>query len=418
MVPDPRALLSVSSPRRVGLITFSHGINEFYSVALPPVIPLLVADLNITYAQAGGLLTVFYVMYSVFQIPAGRLADRVGQKRLLTLGMVGMSLGILLASMAQDYPTLVAAQVVTGIGGSTYHPSGMSLVSDLESGETEGKAMGIHGFGGVAGMAAAPAVIGGLAVLFDWRIAIAASSLVGLLYAAVFAVLFAAPDGESPDAGADPGTTDGGMAHDAGAGSGFVDRSVRTLRRAVNVPLTRWFVCLCAIQFLLGFELGAVRTFAPTYLFERLGESSGLANTVYFLMLAGGGISSLGGGAIADLVDRRLQGFAAFALSAVGLAAMPLIESDGAVLFGWFFLLGLALFATGPAKNALASSYSERSFSGSVFGVMMTAGAAGSAGGSLVFGLVAEAIGVRTAFPLVAVVGVLGATVFLVLYRS
>ena len=416
MVPDPRSLLSVSSPRRVGLITFSHGINEFYSVALPPVIPLLVADLNITYAQAGGLLTVFYVMYSLFQIPAGRLADRVGQKRLLTLGMIGMALGVLLASMARDYPTLVAAQIVAGIGGSTYHPSGMSLISDLESGETEGKAMGVHGFGGVAGMAAAPAAIGGLAVLFGWRIAIAVSSLVGLCYAAVFAVLFAAPDGESADVRGDSGTTDGGMAHDAE--SGFVDRSARVLRRVVNVPLTRWFVCLCAIQFLLGFELGAVRTFAPTYLFERLGESSGLANTVYFLMLAGGGISSLGGGAIADLVDRRLQGFAAFALSAVGLAVIPLIESDGVLLFGWFFLLGLALFATGPAKNALASAYSERSFSGSVFGVMMTAGAAGSAGGSLVFGLVAEAIGVRTAFPLVAVVGVLGAVTFLVLYRS
>lgn len=416
MVPGPKSLVRVSNPRRVGLITFSHGINEFYSVALPPVIPLLVADLNITYAQAGGLLTVFYVMYSLFQIPAGRLADRVGQKRLLTLGMVGMATGVLLASTARDYPTLVAAQALAGIGGSTYHPSGMSLISDLESGETEGKAMGIHGFGGVAGMAAAPAVVGGLAVLFDWRVAIAASSLVGLLYAVAFAVLFTTPSGGSADASPDPEAADGGRAYDAE--SGFVNRSTRVLRQAVNVPLTRWFVCLCTIQFLLGFELGAVRTFAPTYLFERLGESSGLANTVYFLMLAGGGISSLGGGVIADLVDRRLQGFAAFGLSAVGLATLPLIESDGAVLFGWFFLLGLALFATGPAKNALASSYSERSFSGSVFGVMMTAGAAGSAGGSLVFGLVAEAIGVRTAFPLVAAVGILGATTFLLLYRS
>jgi len=115
---------------------------------------------------------------------------------------------------------------------------------------------------------------------------------------------------------------------------------------------------------------------------------------------------------------RTLGGFLAFLLSAVGLAAMPFIASDGVVLFGWFFLFGIAMFAAGPAKNALASAYSERSFSGSLFGVMMTAGAAGSASGSLVFGVVAEAIGMRTAFPLIAVIGALGATTFLLMFRT
>ena len=405
----------VSHPRQVWLITLTHAINEFYSVALPPIIPLIVSDLEISYTQAGGLLTVFYAMYSLFQLPAGRLADRVGQKHLLTLGMVGLAAGILIASVARDYPTLVAAQVVAGIGGSTYHPSGMSLISDLESGETEGKAMGIHGFGGVAGMVAAPAIIGGLAVLYDWRIAIAVSALVGLAYARIFATLFVVPNGNSVDDSDD--LIEDIWDQSRGAESGLARRLTTALGRVTNVPLTWWYGGLCLIQFLLAFELSTIRTFAPTYLFERTGGSTGLANLIYLLMLVGGGGSTLVGGFLADRVDRRLQGFVALLLSAVGLAAVPIVPADGAVLFGWFFLLGASVFAASPAKNALASAYSERGFSGSVYGIMMTAGAVGSASGSLVFGIVAETLGVRAAFPLIAVVGVLGATTFALLFR-
>jgi hypothetical protein len=145
-------LFSVSNPREVWLITVAHAVNEFYSVALPPILPLLVNDFAISYAEAGGLLTVFYVVYSVFQLPAGALADRIGQRWILAIGMVVLSGGILLAAGAQDYRTLVFAEALAGLGGSTYHPAGMSLISDLEGTSTEGKAMGIHGLGGVVGL--------------------------------------------------------------------------------------------------------------------------------------------------------------------------------------------------------------------------------------------------------------------------
>lgn len=415
MLPWPKEMISVSHPRQVWLITLAHGVNEFYSVALPPIIPLLVTDLNISYAQAGGLLTVFYVMYSVFQLPAGRLADRVGQKRMLSLGMVGLAAGILVASVAQDYVTLVLAQTIAGIGGSTYHPSGMSLISDFESGTTEGKAMGIHGFGGVTGTAAAPVIIGGLAVLYDWRIAVAASALVGLVYAGIFTMFFMRPDDDSIDRAGETDANDREQESDTDTES--AGHWLTALRRVMNVPLTWWFAGLCLIQFLLAFESSAVRTFAPSYLFERAGESTGLANAVYFVMLVGGGISTLGGGYLADRVDRRLQGFAGLSLSAVGLAAMPFLPPNIAILFGWFFLLGLVLFAASPAKNALASAYSQREFSGSLFGVMMTAGAVGSASGPLVVGIIAETLDITAAFPMIAAVGLLGGLAFVLLFR-
>lgn len=74
-----RRMIAVSRPRVVGPVTVGHGINEFFAIVIPPIIPLLVSDIDITYGQAGFLLTTFFVMYMIFQLPAGILADRIGK---------------------------------------------------------------------------------------------------------------------------------------------------------------------------------------------------------------------------------------------------------------------------------------------------------------------------------------------------
>ena len=65
----------LSHPKQMGLIAVAHALHEFYCVALPPIIPLIVVDFDISYAQAGWLVTVFYVVYAIFQLPAGILAE-------------------------------------------------------------------------------------------------------------------------------------------------------------------------------------------------------------------------------------------------------------------------------------------------------------------------------------------------------
>jgi MFS family permease len=134
-------------------------------------------------------------------------------------------------------------------------------------------------------------------------------------------------------------------------------------------------------------------------------------------MLVGAGLSSLGGGSLADAVDRPTLGFALMALSAVVLATTSVVPLVPVVLFAWFFVLGVVLWASIPAMNAITSEYSDRSFSGSLFGVMLTAGSLGGAGGPLLFGVATERYGIGAAFPLVACVSVVGAAAFLVVRR-
>jgi len=403
--PLRSGLPSVSNSREVWLITAAHAVNEFYSVALPPILPLLVSDFAISYGEAGALLTVFFLTYSVFQLPAGALADRVGQRWILGAGMVVLSAGMLVAAGAGDYATLVVAETVAGLGGSSYHPAGMSLISDLEGGATEGTAMGIHGLGGVVGTALAPALIGGLAALSGWRVALALGAVVGVVYAAVFLVLFRDV----------PGGGSAGTVRTDGRPDPTADGSA--LGSLVSVPRERWVGVLFLANLTIATELGAVRTFVTSYLVEHAGVSTGVANAVFFLMLVGAGVSSLGAGALADSTDRRILGAGAMAASTVVLAATALVPSVPLALLGWFLVVGAVTWAALPAMNAITSRYSERRFSGSLFGVMLTAGSLGGAGGPLLFGVVAERLGMGTAFPVIGAVSAFGAVVFLAMGR-
>ena len=411
----------IEHPRNVGLISLSHGINEFYAIVLPPIIPLLIADLGITYGQAGLLLTVFFVMYSVFQLPAGLVADRFGKKRVLVWGLAAMAGSLVLASTARSYETLVVAQLLAGISGSTYHPTGMSLVSDLESHATEGKAMGVFGFGGMLGIAAAPLLVGGVASLFDWRVALLSGAAAGGIVTLVFQLLFRQPDDGSGDE-----TTDGADHLDReSTDAGLVARGHDALARALRFRITPGVVVLAGLTLLISLQLRAFHTFATGFLVDGVGQSTSTANGLFFVMLAASAVASIWVGSLADRVDRHSLGIVSAGVTSLLLGATAFATDLGGI-DGWlltgalavaFALIGLALYGCSPVKNALISEHATEESSGGLFGVMQTASAVGSATGPAVFGYVATDFGVGVSFPLIAVVSVLIAAGFAVLAR-
>ena len=395
--------LDVGHPRRVVLISGAHGVNEFYSIALPPILPLLVADFDITYAQAGLLVTVYFAMYTLLQLPVGVVADRLDKSWLIVGGMVGLAGAYLLASVVDSYPLLLASMVLAGIAGSTYHPAGMSLVSDLEGQETEGKAMGLHAVGGVVGTILAPLLIGGVAAFADWRLALRASAVVGVAYAAAFGLLFTHPAG-TPSPGRS--ASDGGRSLSLDTVRESVADGVRTL-------FTWWVLGLVLAKVLFGLQFGAVRTFTTSYVFEASGGAEATANLVFFVLLAGGGITAVWFGGLADRFDRGRLLAATFFASGVLIVATLVLPQSPLALVAWFLIIGGAVYAGLPVMNTLTSQFSTRGSSGSLFGVVQTASAVGSAGAPVLFGGIATAYGIDAAFPAIAAVSLVGGVVLL-----
>ena len=404
-------MIAVTRPRVVGVVTVGHGINEFLTIVLPPIIPLLVAELGITYGQAGFLLTVFFLMYVLFQLPAGVLADWLGKRRVMIVGLAVMSAAVLLASLAESYRGLLVAQTVAGIGGSTYHPTGMAIISDGEREATKGRAMGVFGLGGALGTLLSPVLVGGLAAVFDWRAGLASAGVIGL--GATLSILLAGST-----------TTDASPAPDGGTVVGALRSQVRGLR--VGGSRRRRIVLLLVVTALLSLQHRAIQTYTTAYVAAEAGTSASVGNVGFFALLLGGSVSSVWAGDLADRFRGEFVGATVAVLTAllVGgtLVVAPAVgELPGPIpllsLSLWLAAIGGLTYAAYPVKNALVSAEALRDSSGSLFGTVQTASAVGSAAGPALFGVLAEEWGVVAAFPAIATVGIVLAVVFAVVAR-
>lgn len=100
-------------------------VNRFnYS----PMIPLLKADLGISNAQAGWLMALFFISYTIFQLPSGFLGDRFGPRKVLTWGAVISISGNLIFSQATSFGILSLGQLVNGLGQSMGWTSSLKLI--------------------------------------------------------------------------------------------------------------------------------------------------------------------------------------------------------------------------------------------------------------------------------------------------
>jgi MFS family permease len=138
-----------------------------------------------------------------------------------------------------------------------------------------------------------------------------------------------------------------------------------------------------------------------------------VANVVFLALLVGSAIASLSTGRIADAVDRRWLGAGASGATAVLFVLTGAVPSRLPVLVGWFFLIGIVMYVQAPVMNAMTADVSSPSSSGSLFGVMATAGALGSAAAPAVFGVVATVASDRVAFQFIGVLGIVVTVVFL-----
>jgi MFS family permease len=83
-----------------------------------------------------------------------------------------------------------------------------------------------------------------------------------------------------------------------------------------------------------------------------------------------------------------------------------------------FFAIGGAMYANAPIKNALVSQHAQQEFSGSLFGIVQTIGALGSAIGPALLGVLATELTIAVAYPLIAVISLIIGSTFLLVSRN
>ncbi|RZA06857.1 MAG: MFS transporter, partial [Proteobacteria bacterium] len=78
--------------------------------------PLLIADLRLTYADLGTLIGLYFLPGLVLSLPAGMLARRFGDKRVVVLGLILMVIGGATTGYVGSFAGLALGRVLAGAG--------------------------------------------------------------------------------------------------------------------------------------------------------------------------------------------------------------------------------------------------------------------------------------------------------------
>src|SRR3954464_15475206 len=194
----PQQTKSESALRTLVLISTAHWVSHFHLMVLPMLFPFLKTQLGVGYIELGFALTVFAVVSGMTQAPMGYLADHVGARKVLLIGLTVGGLALIMLGMHLSYPWLIASAALLGLANSVYHPADYAILSAHMDVRRMGRAFSIHTFAGFLGGAVAPvimaslvATVGGLGALI---VAGAVGPAVALLLIAV-----GIPDASSAD---------------------------------------------------------------------------------------------------------------------------------------------------------------------------------------------------------------------------
>jgi MFS transporter, FSR family, fosmidomycin resistance protein len=304
------------------LCCIMHAIHDGYTSAMYLLLPLIASDLQLSYAQVGFLKTLISGGQSLFQLPGGIIAERLGERRMLAVGLATLSGAFLLLSPAWSFPTVATLCLLIGVGASLQHPLSSSLVSRAYEAQGRRTAMGTYNFAGDVGKVAFPALLSGMILVLSWRGSVELLGAFGLVAALVVWM-----GGQARDRAVHP-TADADMQVQKPRGWGITDR--------------KRFGGLVAVGMLDESARAAFLTFIPFLLAEK-GASAEQMGLLFTLVFAGGACGKFVCGPLAErlgavrmvVVTELLTGLAILALLPLPLtASLVLLPVLGVFLNG------------------------------------------------------------------------------------
>lgn len=372
-----------SDTRVIGVLGAGHFFSHFYLLCLPPLFPLLRDEFGVSYAALGFMMTSYNLIGGIIQAPMGFLIDRYGARYILLAGVVLMSGSVLLMGFTSSYEAILILAVLAGLGNSVIHTADYAVMSGAISEGKLGRAFSLHTFSGEFGGGFAPVVMGTLAAMWDWRSALIAAGVAGLVIAAIMA-------SQSRLLVDDTGNT-----RDAPAS----EKQATGMKLLMSPAMLLFFAFFVAIS-LAG---GGMQAFAITSLIETQDITLAGATMALTVFLFASSFGVLLGGPLADRVKRQEMTMMIAVVIAAGFIILPaFMDLSVIMLFGILAIAGLAQGVTRPARDMMVRAATPPGQSGKVFGFVSVGLSIGSSISPLLFGWVMDQGAPRMIFVLTA----------------
>jgi len=358
-----------------------HFVHDGFSDILYVLLPIWANEFRLTLAQVGIIRTAYSGGMAAFQIPAGLLAERWGERRLLAAGTAVTACGFIVAGQVGGFLSLLLVLPIAGFGSGVQHPLSSSLVSKAYESGPRRTALGTYNFSGDLGKVAVPAAVAFAAVAVGWRTAAAAYGVIGLVAAAaIFGLLARLTTGMS-----EPPAAQADLGRPAESGWGIRD--------------LRGFQALTAIGMIDNATRTGFLTFLPFALIAK-GSSTAGVGTALALLFAGGAAGKFACGLVAERLGVIRTVVLTEAATALGILA--LLPSPLPVALAILPLMGVALNGTSSVLYGTVADLVAANRRSRAYGLYYTLTIMSSALAPSFYGLIGDMAGVSTTLVVVS----------------
>ena len=160
-------------------ISVSHLLNDTIQSVIPAIYPILKTSFHLSFTQVGLITLTFQLTASLLQPFVGLYTDHHPKPYSLAIGMGFTLIGLILLSMARNFPMILCSAALVGMGSSIFHPEA-SRLARMASGGRHGFAQSIFQVGGNAGTSFGP-LLAALIIVPRGQYSVAWFSVVALL---------------------------------------------------------------------------------------------------------------------------------------------------------------------------------------------------------------------------------------------
>jgi ACS family hexuronate transporter-like MFS transporter len=180
-----------------GLLFASTVINYIDRQTLSVLAPYLQLEYHWTNTDYAKLAIAFRVAYSLGQSAFGKMVDRIGTRRGLTVTVICYSIISILTSLARGFYSLMTFRFLLGAGESANWPAATKAVSEWFPKRERALATALFDSGSSIGAAVAPLIVLGIYFRWGWRPAVAIPGVLGFLWLIAWRWLYYPPEGHS-----------------------------------------------------------------------------------------------------------------------------------------------------------------------------------------------------------------------------
>jgi MFS family permease len=344
----PQQARTDAALRTLAAISVAHWVSHFHLFVLPMLFPFLKEQLGVGYIELGFALTVSGVVSGLTQAPIGYLADHIGARKVLLIGLTVGGFALIMLGLHLSYPWLIASAALLGLANSVYHPADYAILSAHMDEARMGRAFSIHTFAGFLGGAVAPAIMATLVGTVGGLGALIVAGAVGPLVALALVVV------GIPDASA-------------------ADRKVDGVHPPRQNIITPALIVLTIFFMLLGLSNAGISNFGVVALMSGYDVSFSAANVALTAFLGASAVGVLAGGVLADRTSRHGQVAAAcFAINAVIMLVIATVTLPSPLLTALMAIAGFLGGVIAPSRDMLVRNAAPPGAAGRAFGIVST----------------------------------------------